>query len=266
MKPALNIAISAARAAGQIQLRYLSRKPELKIKSKGINDFVSEVDHYAEQEIISIIKKAYPSHAIVAEESGNQEGEECEWIIDPLDGTTNYLHGISQFAVSIAMREKNKLQLGVVYDPFKEELFCASRGEGATLNNRRIRVSNQRELQGSLIGTGLPYRVDQELDTYLATLRALLKHTSGIRRAGSAALDLAYVAAGRFDGFWEFGLNIWDIAAGVILIQEAGGLVSDLEGGHEYLQSGDIVAANNKLFKPLLTTLNAAIKNSANTN
>ena len=262
MKPALNIAISAARAAGQVLLRNVARRSELKIQQKGVNDFVSEVDHYAEQEIISVIKKAYPKHAIVAEESGTQEGEECEWIIDPLDGTTNYLHGIPQYAVSIAMREGNKLQIGVVYDPFKEELFCASRGEGATLNNRRIRVSNQRELQGSLIGTGLPYRVDQELDSYLATLRALLGHTSGIRRAGSAALDLAYVAAGRFDGFWEFGLNIWDIAAGVLLIQEAGGLVSDLNGGHDYLKTGNIVAANGKLFKPLVTTLNSAINNS----
>lgn len=260
MKPALNIAISAARAAGQILLRNAARSSDLKVQQKGINDFVTEVDIRAEQEIIAVIHKAYPSHAIVAEESGLQEGDDCEWIIDPLDGTTNFLHGIPQYAVSIAMRENNKLQLGVVYDPFKEELFCASRGEGATLNNRRIRVSSQKDLQGSLIGTGLPYRIDQELDTYLATLRALLAHTSGIRRAGSAALDLAYVAAGRFDGFWEFGLNIWDIAAGVLLIQEAGGLVSDLDGGHDYLQSGNIVAANGKLFKPLLTTLNSAIK------
>ena len=262
MKPALNIAISAARAAGQILLRNAARSSDLKVQQKGINDFVTEVDVRAEQEIIAVIHKAYPSHAIVAEESGLQEGDDCEWIIDPLDGTTNFLHGIPQYAVSIAMRENNKLQLGVVYDPFKEELFCASRGEGATLNNRRIRVSTQKDLQGSLIGTGLPYRVDQELDTYLATLRALLTHTSGIRRAGSAALDLAYVAAGRFDGFWEFGLNIWDIAAGVLLIQEAGGLVSDLDGGHDYLQTGNIVAANGRLFKPLLTTLNSAIKNA----
>ena len=262
MKPALNIAISAARAAGQILLRNIAHRSELKIQSKGVNDFVSEVDHIAEHEIISVIKKAYPTHAIVAEESGIQEGQDCEWIIDPLDGTTNYLHGIPQYAVSIAMRENNKLQIGVVYDPFKEELFCASRGEGATLNNRRIRVSAQRELQGSLIGTGLPYRVDQELDSYLATLRSILEHTSGIRRAGSAALDLAYVAAGRFDGFWEFGLNIWDIAAGVLLIQEAGGLVSDLDGGHDYLETGNIVAGNGKLFKPLVTTLNSALKSS----
>ncbi|MEM8845304.1 MAG: inositol monophosphatase family protein, partial [Pseudomonadota bacterium] len=183
-----------------------------------------------------------------------------EWIIDPLDGTTNFLHGVPQYCVSIAMRENSKLQLGVVYDPVKEELFCASRGEGATLNNRRIRVSTQTDLTASLLGTGLPYRTDQELDAYMATLRAMLENTSGIRRAGAAALDLAYVAAGRFDGFWEFGLNIWDIAAGVLLIQEAGGLVSDIEGGHDYLESGNLVAANNKLFKPFLKTLNTAAK------
>ncbi len=262
MKPALNIAVSAARAAGQIILRSLNRAPQLKVHAKGLNDFVSEVDHYAEQEIISTIRKAYPSHSILAEESGEQKGDECQWIIDPLDGTTNYLHGVPQFSVSIALRENNKLQVGVVYDPLKEELYCASRGEGATLNNRKIRVSNQRDLSGSLIGTGLPYRTDQELDKYLATLKALLIQTSGIRRAGSAALDLAYVAAGRFDGFWEFGLNTWDIAAGVLLIQEAGGLVSDFDGGHSYLESGDIVTANSRLYKPFISTLNAAIKSA----
>lgn len=260
MKPALNIAVSAARAAGQVILRNMNRIPDLKIQAKSTNDFVSEVDHQAEQAIIATIQKAYPSHAILAEESGAHAGDECEWIIDPLDGTTNYLHGIPQFSVSIAMREKNKLQLGVVYDPLKEELFCTSRGDGATLNNRRIRVSKQRDLTASLIGTGLPYRSDQELEIYLATLKALLEKTSGIRRAGSAALDLAYVAAGRFDGFWEFGLNIWDIAAGVLLIQEAGGIVSDMEGGHQFLDSGNLVAANNQLYKPLITSLNSAIK------
>ena len=260
MKPALNIAVSAARAAGQVMLRNLNRLPDIKIHTKGVNDFVSDVDYQAENAIISIIQKAYPSHAILAEESGQQSGDECEWIIDPLDGTTNYLHGVPQFSVSIAMRENNKLQLGVVYDPLKEELFCAARGEGATLNNRRIRVSKQRDLTGSLIGTGFPYRDDQEIEVYLATLRALLAKTSGIRRAGSAALDLAYDAAGRYDGFWEFGLNTWDIAAGVLLIQEAGGLVSDLEGGHTYMETGNIVAANNQLYKNLITTLNNATK------
>ena len=261
MKPTLNIAIQAARAAGQILLRYHSRHSEVKIQQKGINDFVSEVDLLAEQEIIAVIKKAYPQHAILAEESGHVEGEDCEWIIDPLDGTTNFLHGIPHYSVSIAMREANKLQVGVVYDPFKEELFCASRGDGATLNNKRIRVSSKRELEGSLIGTGLPYRTDQDLDPYFETLRAIISNHAGIRRAGSAALDLAYVASGRFDGFWEFGLNPWDVAAGVLLIQEAGGMVSDLNGGHTFLETGNIVATNSGLFKPILQILNTAENN-----
>ena len=260
MTPALNIAISAARAAGHVIIRNINRRQDIKIHAKSVNDFVSEVDQQAEFEIITTIKKAYPDHAIIAEESGAHEGNDCAWIIDPLDGTTNFLHGVPQYCVSIAMRENNKLQLGVVYDPVKEELFCASRGQGATLNNRRIRVSTQSELTSSLIGTGLPYRTDQELDAYMATLRAMLENTSGIRRAGSAALDLAYVAAGRFDGFWEFGLNIWDIAAGILLIQEAGGLVSDMDGGHDFLKSGNLVAANSKLFKTFLRTLNTANK------
>lgn len=260
--PALNIAISAARAAGHVIIRNINRRPDLKIQAKAVNDFVSEVDHQAEFEIISTIRKAYPNHAILAEESGQHEGEECEWIIDPLDGTTNYLHGIPQYCVSIAMREGSKLILGVVYDPIKEELFCAARGEGATLNNRRIRVSSQSDLSASLIGTGLPYRVDQAqlLDQYLAALRAIIEQHAGVRRAGAAALDLAYVAAGRFDGFWETGLHSWDIAAGALLIQEAGGLISDTQGGHDYLQSGDVVAANSKLYKNLIMTINSAAR------
>lgn len=260
--PALNIAISAARAAGHVIIRNINRRPDLKIQAKAMNDFVSEVDYQAEFEIISIIRKAYPNHAILAEESGQHEGDQCEWIIDPLDGTTNYLHGIPHYCVSIAMREDSKLMLGVVYDPFKEELFCAARGKGATLNNRRIRVSTQGDISTSLIGTGLPYRTDQiaSLDQYMAALRVIIEQNAGVRRAGAAALDLAYVAAGRFDGFWETGLHSWDIAAGALLVQEAGGLISDPHGGHDYLQSGDVVAANSKLYKNLITTINAATK------
>ena len=258
--PALNIAISAARAAGHVIIRNINRRPDLKIQAKAMNDFVSEVDHQAEFEIISTIRKSYPNHAILAEESGQHEGEDCEWIIDPLDGTTNYLHGIPQYCVSIAMREGSKLILGVVYDPFKEELFCAARGEGATLNNRRIRVSTQADISTSLIGTGLPYQVDQaqSVDQYLAAMRAIIEQHASVRLAGAAALDLAYVAAGRFDGFWETGLQSWDMAAGALLIQEAGGLISDLQGGHDYLHSGNVVAANSKLYKTLITTINNA--------
>jgi len=255
MNPMLNIAISAAREAGRIIMRYSARVDSLSIRSKQRNDFVSEVDQQAEQEIIRIIHRAYPDHAILAEESGRHGSSDAEWIIDPLDGTTNYLHGFPQYAVSIAMRRGGRLQLGVVYDPFKEELFCASRGEGATLNNHRIRVASLTQLTGALLGTGIPYRPDQDLDGYLVTLRALIRDTAGVRRAGSAALDLAYVAAGRLDGFWEFGLRPWDMAAGVLLIQEAGGLVGDPRGGEDHMRSGDIVAANPRLFRAMLQRL-----------
>ena len=262
MKPTLNIAITAARAAGQIILRNYAHVDQLRPQTKQYNDFVSEVDQMAEQEIIATIRKAYPSHAILAEESGEHSGDEFQWIIDPLDGTTNFLHGFPQFSVSIALKHEKKLEVGVVYDPFKEELFAAERGGGATLNNRRIRVSKRTHLEGALLGTGFPYREGQDLDGYLRTLRKILEQTTGIRRAGSAALDLAYVANGRLDGFWEFDLNAWDIAAGVLLIQEAGGLVSDTQGGHSYLESGDLVCANPKLFKTLLTIVNSALKSA----
>ena len=209
MNPMLNIAVSAARAAGNIIMRYRNRIESLSVRSKQRNDFVSEVDHMAEQEIIRIIRRAHPQHTIMAEESGSSSGQDkqYQWIIDPLDGTTNYLHGFPQFAVSIGLKYKLHLQLGVVYDPFKEELFCASRGEGATLNSHKLRVSPLPNLTGALLGTGIPYRIDQNLETYLETLKRLIKHSAGVRRAGSAALDLAYVAAGRLDGFWEFKLK-----------------------------------------------------------
>ncbi len=257
MNPMLNIAISAARAAGNIIMRHYNRIESLSVRSKQRNDFVSEVDHMAEQEIIRIIRRAHPQHGILAEESGpsRSQNNHYQWIIDPLDGTTNYLHGFPQFAVSIGLKYKTHLQLGVVYDPFKEEMFCANRGEGATLNNHKIRVSPLPNLNDALLGTGIPFRIDQDIETYLKTLKGLIKHTAGIRRAGSAALDLAYVAAGRLDGFWEFNLKPWDIAAGVALIQEAGGLVGDTSGGHTHLETGNIVAGNPKVFKAILQTI-----------
>jgi myo-inositol-1(or 4)-monophosphatase len=257
MKPLLNIAVSAARAAGKIIMRYVNRLDSLSIKTKMRNDFVTEVDNLSEQEIIRIIRRAHPQHAILAEESGPHGGEKEEylWIIDPLDGTTNYLHGFPQYAVSIALQHRGRLQLGVVYDPFKDEMFCASQGEGATLNSHRIRVSQLNDLNGALLGTGIPYRPGQDFEAYLVTLKALIKNTAGVRRAGAAALDLAYVAAGRLDGFWEFGLNPWDMAAGVILIQEAGGLVSDFSGDQGYMDSGNIVGANPRVFRAMLRVL-----------
>lgn len=248
----LNIAVRAARTAGNVIVRSIDRLDHINVSIKSTNDFVSEVDQKAEQEIIKTIRKAYPDHAILAEESGTHSGNDYLWIIDPLDGTTNYLHGFPQFAVSIALQYKGRLEQAVVYDPLRQELFTASRGNGAHLNDRRIRVSKHMDLEGALLGTGFPFKMQQHLDTYLETFKALFPMTSGIRRAGSAALDLAYVANGRLDGFWEIGLNRWDMAAGVLIIQEAGGLVSDFSGGNEYMETGNIVCGNPKIFKSIL--------------
>lgn len=251
----LNIAVRAARSAGNVITRNRDRIDQLSIQTKDRNDFVSEVDRQAEHEIIHILRKAYPNHGILAEESGVREGDDYQWIIDPLDGTTNFLHGFPHFAVSIGLRHKGRLEQAVIYDPVQQELFTATRGSGAHLNDRRIRVSPRRELDGALLGTGFPFRAQQHLDPYLDMFRALFPHTAGIRRAGSAALDLAYVAAGRLDGFWEIGLSVWDMAAGVLLIQEAGGLSGDFIGGHDFLKHGNIVAANPKLFPIILKTI-----------
>jgi len=249
----LNIAVRAARNAGDIIVRQSTRIDELTITSKERNDYVSEVDRQAENEIMAVIRKAFPDHGILAEESGQHgSGDEFLWIIDPLDGTTNFLHGFPQYAVSIALQHKGRLEQAVIYDPMRQELFTASRGGGAQLDNRRIRVSKQTVLEGALLGTGFPYKDQQHLDTYLEMFKALIADSAGIRRPGSAALDLAYVAAGRFDGFWEFGLNPWDMAAGVLLVREAGGLVGDLAGGHDFMKNGNIVAAAPKLFAAML--------------
>jgi len=245
----LNIAIRAARAAGDIIVRAMDRVDLLNITPKGRNDYVSEVDRQAEREIVNILQKAYPSHAFMGEEGGAQGAAQAEyvWVIDPLDGTTNFLHGFPQFAVSIGLFHKGRIDQGVVYDPVKQELFTASRGGGAALNNRRLRVTKQSAMVGALLGTGIPFKDQSYLDAYLGMLKDLLRDAAGIRRAGSAALDLAYIAAGRLDGFWEIGLKPWDMAAGVLLIQEAGGIVSDLEGGDKYFETGGIVTANPKL-------------------
>ncbi|MBL1292546.1 MAG: inositol monophosphatase [Thiotrichales bacterium] len=255
MHPMLNIAVRAARRAGDIISRSMDKLDSIDVVTKDHNDFVSSVDKAAEATIIDVIKTAYPDHQIMAEESGQQGSSDYLWIIDPLDGTTNFLHGFPQFAVSIALQHQGKSQQAVVYDPVSQDLYTASRGAGAQLNNRRIRVSKRKELAGSLIGTGFPFRKDQDLDAYLKTFRAIAPQTAGIRRAGSAALDLAYVAAGRLDGFWEFGLKPWDLAAGALLIEEAGGLVGDVSGGSNHFESGDIVCGNAKVFKALLQNI-----------
>lgn len=256
MDPMLNIAVRAARRAGKTITRAMGNVDRLNIETKAHNDFVSEVDYAAEQAIIDTIRDAYPDHGFIAEESGLHDQErDSVWIIDPLDGTTNFLHGFPQFAVSIALRHKGKLTQAVVYDPTREEMFTASRGGGAQLDGRRIRVSGRRGLEGALLGTGFPFKEPEHLDSYLAMFRAFHPIVAGIRRPGSAALDLAWLAAGRIDGFWEIGLNAWDIAAGVLLIREAGGLVGDFEGGEAYMETGNLVASTPKLFPPMLQTI-----------
>ena len=255
MHPMLNIAIRAACSAGNIIVRNLDRVDRLTIRTKERNDFVSEVDRQAEDEIISILRRAYPQHGILAEESGAQAGDEYQWIIDPLDGTTNFLHGFPQFAVSIALRHKGRLEQAVVYDPLLQDLYTASRGAGAQLNERRIRVTRQASLEGALLGTGFPFKAQQHLDAYLDMFRALFPQTAGIRRAGSASLDLAYVASGRLDGFWELGLSIWDFAAGALIVQEAGGMVSDIRGGGQHLESGNVIVGGPRLHRELVAAI-----------
>ncbi len=252
MHPMLNIAVKAARRAGSIINRASRNLDVIAVREKAANDFVSDVDREAEQAIIRTLREAYPKHAILAEESGASGASEYQWIIDPLDGTTNFLHGFPQFAVSIALAHKGVLTQAVVYDPGRNDLFTATKGGGAYLNDTRIRVSKRTHLQPSLIGTGFPYRQLDHLEAYLGMMRDIIKNTAGIRRPGSAALDLAYVAAGRLDGFWELGLSKWDIAAGALLIAEAGGMVGDLQGNDHYLDSGNIVAGSPKVFAQLL--------------
>ncbi len=253
--PLLNIAIQAARSAGNIIMRGLDRLDKIQVSQKNPNDYVTDIDQLAEREIISIIRKAHPNHCILGEESGELDGDDDEytWIIDPLDGTRNFIHGFPQFAVSIAVSYRGKVEHGVTYDPVRQELFTASRGKGAQLNDRRIRVSKNKALEECLLGTGFPYRHSPEaIQSYVNSLMAVLPLAGDVRRAGAATLDLAYVACGRFDGFWEMGLKPWDLAAGVLFVKEAGGLVCDFNGAEDYLKSGDVVAANPKILKLLL--------------
>ncbi len=266
MHPLVNIAVSAARYAGNFIMRNLDRVDQLQVERKGRNDFVSQVDRGAESEIIKTIRKAYPQHAVLGEEGGRSEGsgggDEVLWIIDPLDGTTNFLHGLPHFAVSIGIQVKGRLEHGVIYAPCTQDLYCASRGSGATLNNRRIRVSGATDLSAALIGTGVPIRA-ANLDAYLPMLRKVVENTAGVRRAGSAALDLAYVAAGRLDAFWEINLKPWDVAAGLVLVQEAGGIVSEIYGAKDALETGNVLAATPKLHPFLAESLNEAIRLAA---
>ena len=256
MHPMLNIAVRAARRAGSIINRSALGGSALEIQTKNVNDYVTQVDKAAEEAIIEIVHRAYPDHAFLAEESGKTgAAAEFRWIIDPLDGTTNFIHGFPQYCVSIAVKSRGALAHAVVYDPVRNELFTASKGGGAFLNDRRIRVSKATRLNEALAGTGFPFKELSRIDLYMRQLQSLMAKTSGVRRAGAAALDLAYVACGRLDAFWELGLAPWDMAAGALLILEAGGLVGDLRGEQTYLDSGDITAATPKIYPALLEAL-----------
>jgi myo-inositol-1(or 4)-monophosphatase len=255
-EPIINIATEAARAAGNTIMRAMQRLDTIKIATKKPNDFVTEVDQRVEQDIISIIRKAYPSHGILGEEGGEIKGDDYLWVIDPIDGTRNFIHGFPHFAVSIGVIYKNKIEHGLIYDPTRQELFTASRGKGAQLNDHRIRVSERKHLEECLLGTGFAYRhIDKTNSLPGKILQGVLPICGDIRRGGSAALDLAYVASGRLDGFWELGLQLWDIAAGILLVKEAGGIVSDPYGGEDYLKTGNMVAANPPIIRQFLKAI-----------
>ena len=261
MHPFINIALRAARRAGRIIARAMDRISTLKVEEKAKNDFVSEIDRAAEDAIIDTIMRAYPDHGIIGEERGAaNEDAEFVWIIDPIDGTTNFLAGIPHFCVSIAVRRGSVLEHGVIFDPVRNEEFSATRGAGARLNGRRLRVSGDSRLENAIISTGIPYRmVSSHLDSYIEMHRALQASCRTIRRMGSAALDLAYVGAGRTDAFVQVGLQPWDMAAGAVVVREAGGFVSDAAGGDRFMENGHLVAANPRIFKDLLRLVRASV-------
>lgn len=252
MHAMLNVAVMAARSGGNSLIRNMNKLDKMVIEQKGRNDFVSDADRAAEQAVIETIHKHYPEHAIHAEESGQSGDSDHVWIIDPLDGTTNYLHRFPVFCVSIALQIKGRVEHGVVYDPLRQELFTASRGQGAQLDGRKIRVSGLTDMAMALIGTGFPYRSsNEETVPYINMLVNAMQHTAGIRRPGAAALDLAYVAAGRLDAFWETGLMPWDLAAGALIIREAGGMVSALDGGEHFMESGHVLCGTPRIYREL---------------
>ncbi|WP_462170415.1 inositol-1-monophosphatase [Pseudoalteromonas xiamenensis] len=264
MHPMLNIAVRAARNAGKVILRACEDLSKVEASQKGSNDFVTNVDKDAEAVIRETILKAYPNHSIVGEELGQIEGTDADylWVIDPLDGTTNFIKGIPHFAVSIALKVKGRVEQAVVYDPVRSELFTASRGQGAQLNSKRLRVSNANDLSGTVLATGFPFKNKHHMDAYLDAFKALFVHTADIRRAGSAALDMAYVAAGRVDGFYEIGLKPWDTAAGELLVKEAGGMITDFAGGANYNRSGNIICGAPKLCQAIVKEIRPALTES----
>jgi myo-inositol-1(or 4)-monophosphatase len=256
MHPMLNVAVKAARRAGTVINRASLNLERLQVDRKQHNDYVTEVDRQAEAAIIETLSDAYPTHGFLAEETGTSNGDgENIWIIDPLDGTTNFIHGFPQYAVSIALSVNGVTQQAVVYDPTRDELFTATRGAGAYLDRRRLRVATQDRLMNALLGTGFPYRNDQDLAKYLQIFAEMTPLCAGLRRPGAASLDLAYVAAGRYDGFFESDLKPWDMAAGALIITEAGGLIGNYCGEEGYLQSGEVMAANPRIFAQLAQCL-----------
>ena len=257
MNPMLNIGIRAARAAGKVITQNFDRYDPMSIEKKQRNDFVTEVDHKAEAEIVATLAKAYPAHSLLCEESGltGDENAEYQWIIDPLDGTTNFIHGLPHFSVSIALQHKKRLVQAVVYDPMRQELFTAGKGEGAFLDSKRLRVTKQGRLDEALLSCGFPYRDGQDLDFFQRTTRHYTERSGGVRRMGSAALDLAYVAAGRVEGCWLTGLKSWDIAAGALLVREAGGLINDFDGGDDWMARGELIAASPRIHHQMLEVM-----------
>ncbi len=259
MHPMLNTAIKAARRGAAIINRASFDLDRVKVTEKNPNDFVTEVDQAAEQAIIEVLKTAYPDHAILAEESGASanlhDDNENVWIIDPLDGTTNFIHGFPQYCVSIALQQRGQITQAVVYDPTRNDLFTATKGSGAYLNEKRIRVTKRDKIADALIGTGFPYRATDNIDEYLKMFKIMTQSCAGLRRPGSAALDLAYVACGRLDGFFEKGLQPWDMAAGSLLITESGGIMGTFEGESDYLYKGDVLAGTPKVFAQMVSLL-----------
>ena len=257
MNPMLNIAIRAARKAGNVIAKSYERRDDLQTVTKGINDFVTNVDKAAEAAIIETIRASYPDHTIITEESGALEGKdkEIQWVIDPLDGTTNFIKGFPHFSVSIAIRVKGRTEVGVVYDPINNELFTGVRGEGAKLNDLRLRVTEKRDLQGTILATGFPFKQPKLMPAQFAMMTSLAESAADFRRTGSAALDLCYVAAGRVDAYFEMGVKAWDIAAGELIAREAGALVCDFAGGHNYLKEGNVVVSSPRVVKEILTKI-----------